>query len=204
MTFFGVGEKDDSTEAIADIALDGDLILVVGPICRRLKVSSLLLTNASPVFKAMFGPYFNEGHQLAQPGLTEIELPDDDARAAEHVFNIIHGRNDQVPEKLDADELFQVTLMADKYDCLVSLSFALESWLNRMDTEDPLQSWTMAMVALVLSQREAFATATSALVLNQVGPYYTLTRIYGEFPDMTLQLRTAGMSQSTLCCCIVT
>jgi len=42
-----------------DIATaDGDILLVLGE--TRLRVSSVILSSASPVFKAMLGPNFSE------------------------------------------------------------------------------------------------------------------------------------------------
>ncbi|KAK7224040.1 hypothetical protein V2G26_012043 [Clonostachys chloroleuca] len=70
-------EDANKKDASVDIAVNGDVAFIVGPSCRRLRVYSLVLTNASTVFNAMLGPQFKEGHQLAQPGLTEIELPEE-------------------------------------------------------------------------------------------------------------------------------
>jgi hypothetical protein len=42
--------------AIEEVAKDGDVILVVGPEGRRMRVSSCVLRIASKVFAAMFGP----------------------------------------------------------------------------------------------------------------------------------------------------
>lgn len=155
--------------------------------------------NASPVLKAMLGPYFKEGHRLVQPGLTEIELPEDNAEAVETVFNIIHGRNDRVRETLDPDRLLQVAIAVDKYDCLVPLMFVMNTWLNCVSISNPVQMWALVMVAVVLRKQETFAEATSALVLNYSGPYLDLTNMYVALPDSITQLRIAGLSGSVFC-----
>lgn len=71
----------NDTDASIDIAAAGDIMFAVGLRPRRLKVHSLVLKNASPVFNVMLGPSFKEGYQLSQPGLTEIPLPEDNAEA---------------------------------------------------------------------------------------------------------------------------
>lgn len=43
---------------------------------------------------------------------------------------------------LDAGMLLQVTIIADKYNCQVPLTFAMKAWLNCMSTTDPEEVWT--------------------------------------------------------------
>jgi hypothetical protein len=185
-------EDIKGTDASVDIATAGDVVFIVGPSQRRLKVYSLLVKNASAVFNVMLGPAFKEGHQLTQPGLTEILLPEDNAEAMQIVFNIIHGRNDAVSETLDAGMLLQVTIIADKYDCYVPLKFAMKAWLSRMSTTHPEEAWTLTMTALILRRQEPFGQATSALILHHSGSYLGLTKLFKELPDQSVQLRLAG------------
>ncbi|CAH0019546.1 unnamed protein product [Clonostachys rhizophaga] len=170
-------EDSNKKDANVDIAVNGDVAFIVGPSCRRLRVYSLVLTNASTVFNVMLGPHFKEGHQLAQTGLTEIELPEDNAEAVEIVFNIIHGRNDRVSDTLDPDKLLQVAIITDKYDCLVPLAFAMKLWLKSVSAADPVQMWALAMVGVILRREETFAEAASALILNSSETYLSLTNI---------------------------
>lgn len=158
-----------------------------------MKVYSLVLKNATPVFNAMLGPSFKEGYQLSQPGLIEVPLPEDNAEAMQIVFNVIHGRNNAVSETLDAGMLLQVTIIADKYDYYVPLTFAMRAWLKCMSPTTPEEAWTLAMVALLLRKQESFADAISALVLHHSGTYLGLTNLYKELPDQTMQPRLAGM-----------
>lgn len=185
-------------DAIVNIAANGDVVFIVGPNSKRLKVHSLFLTNAAKVFQAMLGPHFKEGHQLAQPGLTEIELPEDDTEAIETVFNIIHGRNNKVSDTLNLDELLQVAIIIDKYECHIPLTFALKLWLSSVSTTDPVQMCTLAMVGVVLRNQATFADATSALILNHYESYLSLVNMQGNIPvlDPITQLRIAGMSIS--------
>jgi BTB/POZ domain len=103
-----VTERNDST--IADIASDGDVILVVGAGMKRLKAYSLVLKSASKVFSAMLGPKFSEGQRLDENESTEIDMPEDDAEAMEIMLNVIHGRNNAVHDGLDASQILRVAI----------------------------------------------------------------------------------------------
>ncbi|PVH93496.1 hypothetical protein DM02DRAFT_661914, partial [Periconia macrospinosa] len=56
-------------------------------------VSSKVLQLASPVFRAMFGPQFKEGHQLLQGESMVVKLEEDDAALMGIIFNILHFRD---------------------------------------------------------------------------------------------------------------
>lgn len=62
-------ERGDKQEKAAprpmlNIDPSGDVALVLGE--TSLRVSSKVLSVASPVFRAMFGPYFQEGESLSR------------------------------------------------------------------------------------------------------------------------------------------
>lgn len=65
------GDEDDhknqdgiKSDPITIIDSSGDLILKLGK--TSLKVSSKVLSVASPVFRVMFGPHFQEGESLSK------------------------------------------------------------------------------------------------------------------------------------------
>jgi hypothetical protein len=60
-------KHDKSSNSVTDIAADGDVILVVGPERRKLRVHSLILKNVSTAFNAMFGPHFKEVKASVEP-----------------------------------------------------------------------------------------------------------------------------------------
>ncbi|CAK7274998.1 hypothetical protein SEPCBS119000_006459 [Sporothrix epigloea] len=185
-------KKAKVAQKTTPIAVSGDVVLVVGPSGKKLRVHSLFIANASPVFNAMLGPNFAEGQQLKKSGLTEVVLPDDDAEAMELILKVIHGCNDTVPEKLTPDELVAVAVAADKYDCVGSLTFAMQIWLSCMSMTDPENLWAVAMTALVFRRQKAFAEATSALILNDAGSYLDGIRNYENLIDPVLLLKIAA------------
>ncbi|KAJ3498301.1 hypothetical protein NLG97_g1235 [Lecanicillium saksenae] len=187
---------DDSASAAATIAPGGDVVFTIGPEGRRVRVFSLFARTASPVLDAMLSPYFKEGYQLKQLGETEIPLPDDNAKALEIIFTIIHGQNDKVPDTLTPEELLQIAITGDKYCCFTALKFAIDKWLdhtyNIIDPGDPAETWTLALAALVFNRQSTFAKVTSSLVLCHAGSYLDLVR-KDEVPDRATQIKTAAM-----------
>ncbi len=186
--------NEESAQKAVDIAPDGDVVFVIGTTERRMRVYSLFVKAASPVLNAMLRLNFEEGQQLAKTGSAEIALPEDNAEAIETIFNVIHGRNDKVRETLTPDELLQIAIASDKYDCFVSLTFAIRVWLSRKGVSDPEELWALAMAACLFREREAFAKAISALVFNHAGSYIDLSRKHEAVMDPIMLLNTAGMS----------
>jgi hypothetical protein len=129
-----VTERSDSSTA--DIAPDGDIILLVGAEMKRLRAHSLVLKSASRVFNAMLGPRFSEGQKLDDKESTEIDMPEDDAEAMETMLNVIHGYNNAVYDSLDTSQILRVAITADKFDCKVALAFAIKVWLNYANITD--------------------------------------------------------------------
>ncbi|KXX80335.1 hypothetical protein MMYC01_204671 [Madurella mycetomatis] len=185
--------KEESAQSIVNIAPDGDVVFVVGPTKKRLRVYSLFIKTASPVLNAMLHPSFEEGQRLAKTGSVEIALPEDNAEAIEIIFNVIHGRNDKVQAKLSPNELLQVAIANDKYDFFVPLAFAIRIWLSRQGVSDPEELWALAMAACLFSEQEAFTAATSALVFNHEASYISLAKKHEAVMDPIMLLRTAGI-----------
>lgn len=82
---------------MADIHANGDVVFVVADENYQIRVSSIMLRNASPVFKVLLGPRFAEGQQLRNEGYAEVPLPEDDPDALTPILHVLRGRNDLVP-----------------------------------------------------------------------------------------------------------
>ncbi|KAK3293822.1 uncharacterized protein B0H64DRAFT_173440 [Chaetomium fimeti] len=185
--------NEENAQKTIDIAPDGDVVFVIGTTEKRVRVYSLFVKAASPVLNAMLGPNFEEGQQLAKTGSAEIALPEDNVEAIEIIFNVIHGRNDKVRETLSPRELLQVAIVSDKYDCSVSLAFAIRVWLSPRGGSDPEELWALAMAAYLFREREAFEKATSALVFNHGESYINLSRKHEAVMNPIILLNTAAM-----------
>ena len=83
-----------------DIFAGGDVVIVVGPEEKRMRVSSTILKNASKYFAALLGPHFREGQDVGKNLSKEITMPEEGAQSLEVIFNVIHLRNEAVPKSL--------------------------------------------------------------------------------------------------------
>ncbi|KAI9150295.1 hypothetical protein HJFPF1_10054 [Paramyrothecium foliicola] len=180
-----------------EIAPDGDIVFIVGPLEKRLTADACILRLSSPVLRAMLKPYYKEGQTLAADGCLEIVLRDDNAEAFEVVLSAIHGCNGKYMSTPTPEELLQVAIICDKYDCLSSISFAMHTWFTqlwmfrtKMPNMEEMWAWTMA--ACLCRDRVAFNDATSTILLNGQGSYIDLTRKHEKVIDPTLLLYTAA------------
>ncbi|KAL0633411.1 hypothetical protein Q9L58_007724 [Maublancomyces gigas] len=112
------------------IDTNGDVVLLIGE-ATSLVVSSKVLSVASPVFAAMLSPHFREGSSLSSTCPTQIPLPDDPPVAVTTIVNILHFRNDSV-WVCTFEELFDIALVADKYDLALALGPWRHVWLMRI------------------------------------------------------------------------
>ena len=146
------------------IAPVGDIVLVVGNQGTRLRVHSVCMRNVSKVFDAMFGPHFSKGQPSSGGSPKEIAMPDDDASAMTIVCNVIHHRNDVLPDVLEASELVQLALVADKYDCALTLRYVMIQWLDFKDPV-PFASLGHLLIAVyVIDNPDAFWRITHLLI----------------------------------------
>ena len=103
----------------------------------RVRVSSKHLALASPVFRSMLQPKFQEGHELRLIGRTELPLPDDDSAALLVLLNVIHGRLREVPRKIDLRMLTEISILVDKYELLQATEILLDYWLPSLKATIP-------------------------------------------------------------------
>lgn len=101
----------------------GDVVLLLGGASRRLLVCSKILSVASSVFAAIFSPRFHEA---------EVPLLNDPPLAVETIANILHFRHSLVPTTISFDDLFDIALVADKYDLAPALGPWRQIWLRQI------------------------------------------------------------------------
>ena len=150
----------------------GDLTLQVGSGARGLKsirVSSQVLSIASPVFAQMFISGFHESAVSSstpdQPFV--FPLPEDDPDAVWLMCHVFHpsGVGDlDVPRRL----LESLALLSDKYDCAVALTPWSRMWFeqNINDFSCASRPWDRLCVAYALGTEEAFWEISKNLISN--------------------------------------
>lgn len=106
--------KPDSSTVIFDPS--GDLVLVVNKAeeQRRFRVSTKVMSLASPVWRIMLDP--SGPFQEAKRENGEVALPEDDPNALCIVLHIIHFRPRSLPNTIEDDELMSLAILCQKYD----------------------------------------------------------------------------------------
>lgn len=185
----------------------GDIILVVGEEKTELRVHSACMRTASRVFDAMFGPRFLEGQPSNGDLPKKIRMPDDDATAMTTICNVIHHRNDLMPNVLEPEKSAEILLVADKYDCvllvlkqatfqwldskehprvLLVLKQAISQWRDSKEPVTPLDLGSLLSAAYVCNDSDAFRRITQKLITCTSQPYYQVIE-GGPIPRPILQ-----------------
>ncbi|KAI0377355.1 hypothetical protein F5Y04DRAFT_264440 [Hypomontagnella monticulosa] len=158
---------------------DGDLHLTVGesnPV--TFLVCSKALARASLVWKKLLYGGFAESVQPDRASGEEwiVKLPEDDPKAIEILLDIIHCRFDRVPTSvalkpapavdraLKWSDLYQLTVLTDKYD----LTRSLEPWVGRwLKTVPPsgLKADLFAWITWELGDQPLFEVMVMNLIL---------------------------------------
>lgn len=106
----------------------GDVIFMLNN-GSRLRVHSVILKSASPIFRAMFGPHFSEGQRLSEKDPREVALPDDHPQAMTIICAVLHHQSDTMAGPT-MEVLREIALMIDKYDLLPAIRTTTQVWLN--------------------------------------------------------------------------
>jgi hypothetical protein len=173
---------------------DGDILLVLGE--TRLRVSSVILSSASPVFKAMLGPKFLEGQgDRSAQDPKEIALHDDDVAAMVRLCRLLHHQegtsvapHDKTSLAAGAQELLDLMVSADKYGCISSIRLAGGYMLFNAASlpiyPDTSMQTNLRLIAAayLLEDSRHFALFTRRMVLDTAKPY----SIVAHCPDLTV------------------
>ncbi|EXJ71548.1 uncharacterized protein A1O5_05356 [Cladophialophora psammophila CBS 110553] len=160
--------------ATIDIDPDGDLIVEIEE--QRLRISSKVISLASPVFCAMLRSGFKEGTSQATTSDPRIiPLPEDDLEAFKLVCRVIHFQLDQIPQELKIDALEKLALVCDKYQCTIAMRHCAALWLQRLsDTFLAAELNRQLLVAYLLDLPTAFSDISWRLMQAQAGPFEAL------------------------------
>lgn len=112
---------------------EGDVTVSVGPNSESaisFRVSSKVLSLASPVFARMFNSNFSEGSALLANRPCLVTLPDDNAEAALWFFRAIHFQEDAA-EIVSFTMFVELAIFCDKYDCSKALSPWSYLWVEK-------------------------------------------------------------------------
>ena len=126
-TEMSLNTPDSAMPQIIDVDPAGDVILTVGSeeyYHARLRVSSKVLSLASPAFAAMVSPKWSDSANKASSSEPQqILLPEDSPLTMEWICQILHFRKDISTDK-DVPFLIVLALLCDKYD----LESPIKTW----------------------------------------------------------------------------
>ena len=155
----------------------GDIILFTKapdskPELKRLLVHSHFLSQASPVFQRMFSGEFVESQGLSALASRAIKL-DDDPKALFTHTKLIHLCHKGLAISPTAEELYNLAVVVDKYDCYDAVSITMSAWLHTLDTTtQDAKDWApLAGAYGVLGQRRGYWDWTAKLILSFGGSY---------------------------------
>ncbi|KAM3447817.1 hypothetical protein MY3296_008337 [Beauveria thailandica] len=145
-------------------------------------VSSHVLRLASKVFRKDLdpnGPWRQP--EIQSDGLRDKYLESFNPEALKHVLNVIHFRNDQVPDKLEKEELAEVAVIVDYFQCHEAMRFAVKSWIGTKRIEEvvndakpgrPLILWLL--IASVFGIDAIIKAAAKTFIEHNEGPFESM------------------------------
>ncbi|KAF8533506.1 hypothetical protein BDD12DRAFT_482960 [Trichophaea hybrida] len=161
---------------IYNIDPSGDVTLNLAPddthqnVLATASVSSKCLSLGSPVFAAMLRPNasFLEGSQLKQTGSTKVTLVGDKIETMIIVLRALHFLSRQLPTSLTTDELYNLALVVNKYDCFQPLFPWIRLWVTPHRTTatyfSSYHKWLY--MSLVFEESALFTSITKKLILE--------------------------------------
>jgi hypothetical protein len=200
-----------------DICIYGDIeiALTTCVIDVTYRVSSHQLCLGSSVFRAMLGPEssFSEASELRHhqsPSSTTVDLKaslfritaheEHDPTALATVLYVLHGRVQYIPESVSFENLLDIAIICDYYDCAASMRPWHEFWMNPLRSltfEPGYESWLF--IAWVFGDQYAFGRMTATLSERGVmvdGEFGVLVEGTVKRLDCHLPQGIIGMSMS--------
>ncbi|KAH6960441.1 hypothetical protein DER45DRAFT_642376 [Fusarium avenaceum] len=134
----------------------------------RMRVSSSHLALASPFFKREIET-FQEENSSAVPNLVLDGL---DSKALAIALNVIHGRQRQVPRKVDLPFLTTVASFAETFGCVEALQFTAEVWHAALYEKEPLNKYCLMWLysSWVFSWSDSFSEMLRVVSMQYEGP----------------------------------
>jgi hypothetical protein len=165
---------------------DMEIALATSDIDITYRVSSHQLCSSSPFFRAMLGPQssFAEAsglrrHQSSSATSTATDSngslfritaeEEHDPAALATVLYVLHGRAEHVPEFVAFENLLQIAIICDYYDCAVAMRPWDETWmssLRSLSSNPGYESWLF--IAWVFGDQDIFGRMTQKFPKNGV------------------------------------
>ncbi|CAG5153773.1 uncharacterized protein ALTATR162_LOCUS3323 [Alternaria atra] len=168
------------------IAKKGDVILQLGKVgvrecVRKILVSSMVLSLASPVFATMFDGRFSEGQNLLPTSPYTVPLPDDDPQCIIMICKIGHMQTSQLPTALTAMAFFKLALVCKKYDCVDVVRTWAIIWVAELLENPATQDFEKIALAIhLLNLPNEFFKVSQSLIRDQSATFSIIKAMGGQ------------------------
>jgi len=167
-----------------DICAYGDLeiALTTSDIDVTYRVSSHQLCSGSPFFRAMLGPQSSfaeasglRSHQSSSAtelngSLFRITAEEEHGPTAlATVLYVLHGRAENIPESVTFENLFEIAIICDYYDCAATMRPWDEIWmgpLRSLTSKPGYENWLF--ISWVFEDQDVFGKMTKTFSRNGV------------------------------------
>lgn len=145
-----------------------DITLKVGREKKLFSACSRALSRASPVFERMLYGHFTESKtRLAEGEEWVVELPEDDSAPMEVFLNISHSHFGRVPRRMPLDELYELAVLSNYYDCTRLLEPWINGWMASIEVRDSSVSMAKALwVSWEFGRKEAFSRMALRMLME--------------------------------------
>ena len=148
---------------------DGDLNLEVledeHKTCSKFRVSSHAMRLASPVWRAMLSPPFDTKEDNL--GVWVKSFPEDNVLSFFLILLASHLKFAELPKELDFEDLVNLCVFCDKYDCISVINPWLSGWMApymNSVAQPGYEGW--CTIAWVLGDEAVFKRALDSLMLS--------------------------------------
>ena len=115
-----------TTNSTIQLDPSGDLSLLVGDQQKNVLVSSVALSLASPVWRAMLNP--QHGFLEAVSTNRTISWPEDNTKTCLILLRICHLRFSEVPQTISLHDFLNICIFCDKYDTVTLIRPWVSKW----------------------------------------------------------------------------
>lgn len=127
-------DPDACTEdEIVPISPRGDVVLTIpthsSNRSKSFRVSTNILSHATPVFDRLFNGYMNEANKLKACDNSSIHLSEDISDAMEPILRVLHHDTCGFVVPTELETMASIALHCDKYDCYSILRPWVAQWL---------------------------------------------------------------------------
>ncbi|KAF2150069.1 hypothetical protein K461DRAFT_296458 [Myriangium duriaei CBS 260.36] len=164
-------------DPIVRIAAEADVTMLTAiPFPKQFLVSSCSLKIASSVWAEKLSPSRLEGSACYFGRIDTIYAEDEDEEALEILLNLIHFRTDHVPQDIKPALLYELAVLARKYDCTKAVVLSIEGCMLRAVRKhrDFRSRGLLLAAAAGFGHQRVFRYLTSALAFKYAEPFSSL------------------------------